>query len=74
MASRSDSSRLLAVGMLKFPSVLIPSIQSVGIGRCDPPRVVMYPADILPLLDVRHAWNVSFLVVEDMWNTCCCNK
>ncbi|GFV53827.1 uncharacterized protein TNCV_4208781 [Trichonephila clavipes] len=40
--SRSDSSRLLAVGMLKFPDVLIPSIQSVGIEKCDPPRAFMY--------------------------------
>ncbi|GFS47886.1 hypothetical protein TNCV_3598661 [Trichonephila clavipes] len=47
--SRYDSSRLLAVGILKFPEsphpnvrVLIPSIESVGIEKCDPPRVVMY--------------------------------
>ncbi|GFV99072.1 hypothetical protein TNCV_1510501 [Trichonephila clavipes] len=42
---RSDSSRLLAVEILKFPDVLISSIQSVGIERCDPPRGVQ--VDIL---------------------------
>ncbi|GFW32291.1 hypothetical protein TNCV_674501 [Trichonephila clavipes] len=39
---RSDSSRLMAVGILKFPGVLNLSIESVGIERCDPPRAVMY--------------------------------
>ncbi|GFT73357.1 hypothetical protein TNCV_4009661 [Trichonephila clavipes] len=38
----SDSSRLLAVGILIFPGVLIPSIQSVGIERCNPPTAAMY--------------------------------
>ncbi|GFX41963.1 hypothetical protein TNCV_3677751 [Trichonephila clavipes] len=40
--SRSDSSRLLAVTILKFPGVLILLIHFVGIERCDPPRAVMY--------------------------------
>ncbi|GFX85541.1 hypothetical protein TNCV_3717121 [Trichonephila clavipes] len=40
--SRSDSNRLMAVGILKFPGVLAPSIQSVGIGRYDPPRCDKY--------------------------------
>ncbi|GFS52505.1 hypothetical protein TNCV_4851621 [Trichonephila clavipes] len=40
--SRSDSSKLLAVGILKCPGVLVPPTQSVGIERCDPARVVTY--------------------------------
>ncbi|GFS91599.1 DDE_Tnp_1_7 domain-containing protein [Nephila pilipes] len=42
--SRSDTNRLLTVGVLKIPDVWIPSIQSVGIERCDPPRDVMHTA------------------------------
>ncbi|GFW17339.1 uncharacterized protein TNCV_3905491 [Trichonephila clavipes] len=38
---QSDFSRLLAVGILKSLAILIPSMQSVGIETCDPPRFVM---------------------------------
>ncbi|GFS71560.1 TBC domain-containing protein kinase-like protein [Trichonephila clavipes] len=47
LVSRSDSSRLLAVRILKFLGVLIPSIQSIGVERCGPPRAVMYTERVM---------------------------
>ncbi|GFV99572.1 hypothetical protein TNCV_5079361 [Trichonephila clavipes] len=64
--SRSNSSGLLGVGILKFPDVLIPSIQSVGIQRCDSPRYVMSTGGHYALCRCwicDTLWNVSSLVV-----------
>ncbi|GFT95153.1 hypothetical protein NPIL_632491 [Nephila pilipes] len=44
-SSRCDTSRRLSVGIFKIPGVLIPSIQSLRIERCDPPRAVMNIAE-----------------------------
>ncbi|GFS77925.1 hypothetical protein TNCV_2028061 [Trichonephila clavipes] len=42
LLSRSDSSRLLAVGISKFQGVLNLTIKSVGVSRSDPLRALMY--------------------------------
>ncbi|GFV08366.1 hypothetical protein TNCV_328001 [Trichonephila clavipes] len=70
MASRSDSSRLLAVGILKFPSVLMLSIQSVGIERSDLPRDVMYTDGHYALF---HCWICDTLGMRNqgrLWQFC----
>ncbi|GFX82760.1 uncharacterized protein TNCV_1194351 [Trichonephila clavipes] len=42
LVSRFNCSRFLAVRLLIIPGILIPSIQSDGIERSDPPGAVMY--------------------------------
>ncbi|GFT58481.1 hypothetical protein NPIL_334371 [Nephila pilipes] len=43
-SARYDTSGLLAMGVFKIPGVTIPSIQFVGIERCNPSRSVLHTA------------------------------